>query len=51
MFEQIQEMVEKKIAADTKAIELQSAFIEAVAQRQTAFVFGYGLQNFSTCPS
>jgi hypothetical protein len=38
MFEQIQEMVEKKIAADTKAIELQSAFFENVAKRQQAFV-------------
>ena len=38
MFEQIQELVEKKIAADTKAFELQSAFIGSVTKRQGAFV-------------
>ena len=38
MFEQIQDMVEKKIAADTKAFELQSAFVDSLAKRQSAFV-------------
>jgi isocitrate lyase len=38
MFDQIQNIVEKKIAADSKAFELQSSFVEDYAKRQNAFM-------------
>ena len=38
MFDQFKDLIEKKVAADSKAWELQKAFVEGYAARQSAFV-------------
>ena len=38
MYDQIKSLVEKKIAADAKALELNAAFVEAFTKRNSAFV-------------
>ena len=38
MYDQIKSLIEKKIAADAKALELNAAFIENFTKRNSAFV-------------
>lgn len=38
MYDQIKSLVEKKIAADAKALELNAAFVESFTKRNSAFV-------------
>ena len=38
MYDQIKSLIEKKIAADAKALELNAAFVEAFTKRNSAFV-------------
>ena len=38
MYDQIKSLVEKKIAADAKALELNAAFVESYTKRNSAFV-------------
>ena len=38
MYDQIKSLVEKKVAADAKALELNSQFVESFSKRNSAFV-------------
>ena len=38
MYDQIKGLIEKKVAADAKALELNAAFVEAFTKRNSAFV-------------
>ena len=38
MYDQIKSLIEKKIAADAKALELNAAFVETFTKRNSAFV-------------
>ncbi len=38
MYDQIKSLIEKKIAADAKALELNAAFVESFTKRNSAFV-------------
>jgi len=38
MYDQIKTLIEKKIAADAKALELNASFVEAFTKRNSAFV-------------
>lgn len=38
MYDQIKSLIEKKVAADAKALELNAAFVETFTKRNSAFV-------------
>ncbi len=38
MYDQIKSLIEKKVAADAKALELNAAFVESFTKRNSAFV-------------